>query len=198
MREIFRYTVAAATAALLTGALGAAQAQDAQQAAKTVKLDADRTFLMTAGEGGHAEVVLARLAAKKAANDEVKKLAQTLERDHSAGNEELKSLATAKNVIVSTTLDPEHQQLHDRLEKLEGAGFDRAYATAMVDGHKKMITLYESASVSKDAAIKAYADKTLPRLRSHLKQAQQAQAAAGGATSTSGAPPANAPDASPK
>jgi putative membrane protein len=196
MREVFRYTLAAAIAALLAGA-PPARAQDAQQAAKTVKLDADRTFLMTAGDGGHAEVVLATLAAKKATNDEVKKLAQVLEKDHSTNNQELQSLATAKNVILSTTLDPEHQGLHDRLEKLEGASFDKAYTTAMVDGHKKMIGLYEGASVSKDAAIKAYAEKTLPTLQSHLKQAQQAQAAVG-AVSTSGSAPANSPGTTPK
>lgn len=198
MREMFRYTSAAVLALLLTGGLSARAQETQQQPGKTVKLDADRTFLMTAGQGGHAEVELARLAAKKAMNDDVKKLAQVLEKDHSANNEELKSLAAAKNVIVPTSLDAEHQQLHDRLEKLEGASFDKAYATAMVGGHKKMIALYEGASVSKDAAVKAYAEKTLPTLREHLKQSQQAQAAAGGATSTSGASPTSEPRTAPK
>jgi putative membrane protein len=198
MREMFRYTLAASLALLLTGGLSAAAQEAHQQAAKTVKLDADRTFLMTAGQGGHAEVALANLAAKKAMSTEVKKLVQVLEKDHSASNQELKSLSSAKNVIVPMTLDAEHQQLLDRLEKLEGASFDKAYATAMVDGHKKMIALYEGASVSKDAAIKAYAEKTLPTLRAHLQQSQQAQAAVGGATSTSGKTPGNAPDTTPR
>ena len=45
----------------------------------------------------------------------------------------------------------------------------------MVDGHKKMIALFEQASVSKDAQVKAFAEKTLPALREHLKHAQHAQ-----------------------
>jgi putative membrane protein len=197
MRETIRYTGAAAIAVMMTWAVPA-QAQDAQaQAAKTVKLDADRTFLMTAGQGGHAEVILAGLAAKKATSDDVKKLSQLIERDHSSNNKELKALADAKNVIVPTTLDAEHQQLYDRLEKLEGASFDQAYVAAMVDGHKKMITVFEQASVSKDPQIKAFAEKTLPALREHLKQSLQAQAVVGGATSTSGTKPTSTPSSTP-
>ncbi len=193
MREPIRYTVAAAIALLMTGGVSL-QGQAVQtQEPKTVKLDADRTFLMTAGQGGYAEVELAKLASKKAMSDEVKKLAQHIEKDHTANNQELKSLATAKNVILPTTLDMEHQQLYDGLDKLEGAAFDKAYTTAMVDGHRKMIALFEGASVSKDANVKAFAEKTLPTLREHLKVSQQAQAAVGGPTSTSGSAPAPAP-----
>ena len=203
MRDTIRYTLAAAIAISMTATtpvLG--QQPDTRtppqtDTQKTVKFDADRTFLMTAGQGGHAEVVLAALAVKKASNDEVKKLAQMLEKDHSANNQELKSLATSKGVVVATTLDAEHQQLHDRLEKLDGAAFDRAYSTAMVDGHKKMIALFEQASVSKDAQVKAFAEKTLPALREHLKHAQHAQSTIGGAISTSGAAPAS-PETVPK
>ncbi len=193
MRETIRYTVAAVIAVLMTGAVPV-RAQEAQDA-KTVKLDADRTFLMTAAQGANAEVVLASLAAGKAASDHVKRLAPLIERDHLANNKELKALTDAKNIIVPTTLDAEHQQLFDRLDKLEGASFDRAYVAAMVDGHKKMIALFEQASVSKDPQIKAYAEKTLPALREHLKQSQQAQATVGGATSTSGTSPSSTPPA---
>jgi putative membrane protein len=195
MRDTFRYTLAAAIAALMAAAAPVrGQQPDTRtpppmDTQKTIKFDADKTFLMTAGQGGHAEVILANLAIKKASNDEVKKLAQMLERDHSAANKDLIALATSKGVVVSTVLDAEHQQLHDRLAKLDGAAFDRAYSTAMVDGHKKMIGLFEQASVSKDAEVKAFAEKTLPRLREHLKQSQHAQSTTGGAASTSGAMP---------
>ena len=203
MHDTIRYTLAAAIAMLMASAAPVrGQQPDTRTPAqtdtqKTVKFDADRTFLMTAGQGGYAEVVLAELAIKKAGNDEVKKLAQMLERDHTANNQELRSLATTKGVVVATTLDAEHQGLHNRLEKLDGAAFDRAYSTAMVDGHKKMIALFEQASVSKDAQVKAFAEKTLPALREHLKHAQHAQSTTGGATSTSGAVPPS-PETAPK
>jgi putative membrane protein len=203
MGDTIRYTLAAAIATLMaTAAPVRGQQPDTRtpppmDTQKTMKFDADRTFLMTAGQGGHAEVVLANLAMKKASNDEVKKLAQLLEKDHTANNRELVSLAASKGVVVATLLDAEHQQLHDRLAKLDGAAFDRAYSTAMVDGHKKMIALFEQASVSKDAQVKAFAEKTLPALREHLKHAQHAQSTTGGGTSTSGSAPAR-PETAPK
>ena len=83
------------------------------------------------------------------------------------------------------------------MEKLEGASFDKAYVAAMVDGHKKMITVFEQASVSKDPQIKAFAEKTLPALREHLKQSLQAQAVVGAATSTSGTKPSDMPKTTP-
>jgi putative membrane protein len=192
MRDTIRYTWAAIVLLAMTGA---ASAQG--QPVKVVKFDADRTFLMTAGQSGVAEVMLANLATKKAASDEVRKLAQMLEKDHTATNQELKSLATAKAVVLATTPDAEHQQLYNRLEALDGAAFDRAYASAMVDAHKKSITLFEQASVSKDAEVKAFAEKKLPTLREHLKHAQHAQTTVGGASSTSGTVPPK-PQAPPK
>ncbi len=188
MRLTIRSTFAGAIALLMAATVSAQGQQTQAQAQNTTLTSSDRTFLMTAGQGGHAEVMLAEMAQKKGTNDQVKALAQRLDKDHSANNQELKTVASAKGVTVPMTLDKEHQQLHDRLEKLEGASFDREYATAMVGGHKKMIALYEQAASSKDAQVKAYAEKTLPTLQEHLKMAQQAQAAVGGATSTSGTP----------
>jgi hypothetical protein len=60
-----------------------------------------------------------------------------------------------------------------------------------------MIALFEQASVSRDAQVKAFAEKTLPALREHLKHAQHAQSTIGGPTSTSGAAPPS-PEPAPK
>jgi len=199
MRDTIRYTTAAAIALLMTVALSAqGQPTEKPHAAGSTLAATDRTFLMTAGQGGHAEVELANLATKKASNAEVKTLAQQLARDHSANNKELKSLAAAKHVNVPDSMDAEHRQLETRLQKLSGASFDKDYTTAMVDGHKKMIALFEEAANSSDAQIKAFADKTLPTLREHLTHAQKAQAAVGGSTSTSGTENPPAPTSAPK
>jgi putative membrane protein len=199
MREGIRYIVAVSIALLMTAALSAQGQQTqqpstagaSQQQSKGESLSStDRNFLMTAGQGGHAEVMLAELAQKKAMNSEVKSLAARLEKDHSANNKELESLASSKGVMLSKDLDAEHKQAQSRLEKLEGAAFDKAYASEMVYGHKKMIALYEQASKSKDAQIRAYADKTLPTLKEHLSEAQKAATAVGVMSTTSGTKPA--------
>jgi putative membrane protein len=199
MRERIRYIVALSIAVLLTAALSA-QGQQTQKPSTSTDTHqpssqqtkggslsgTDRNFLMTAGHGGHAEVMLAQMAETKAMNADVKSLAERLEKDHSANNKELETLASSKGVTVPMEMDAQHKQVQARLEKLDGAAFDKAYASEMVNGHKKMIALFEQASKSKDADIHGFAEKTLPTLKEHLSLAQKAVAAAGGTSSTSG------------
>jgi putative membrane protein len=65
------------------------------------------------------------------------------------------------------------------LDKLQAAAdVDRAYMTHMVADHKKDIAEFErEASSGQDADLKAFAAKTLPTLREHLKLATSAEAA---------------------
>jgi putative membrane protein len=102
--------------------------------------------------------------------------------DHGKAQEELKGLADSKQVTLPTDLDPKHRQLRDRLAKLKGADFDRAYANEMVSEHKKDVAEFKrEAKSAKDPDVKNWAGKTLPTLEDHLKQAQDMQAAVKGA-----------------
>jgi hypothetical protein len=77
---------------------------------------------------------------------------------------------------------------YDRMSKLSGAQFDKAFATHMVSDHKKDIKEYEKAAKKKDAA-GSYATETLPPLRKHLDTAQSLTGAEKTAN-PSGNPPA--------
>jgi putative membrane protein len=58
-----------------------------------------------------------------------------------------------------------------------GAAFDRAFIEAQIKAHQEAIALFEKqANGIGDADIKAFAQKQLPALRNHLKQAQDLQA----------------------
>jgi putative membrane protein len=58
-----------------------------------------------------------------------------------------------------------------------GAAFDRGFLEAQVKAHQDAIALFEQqANGSGDADLKAFAQKQLPGLRNHLKQAQDLQA----------------------
>ena len=57
--------------------------------------------------------------------------------DHGKANDELKSLAQNKNITLPTDLDAKDKALHDRLAKLSGAAFDRAYMQAMLTDHRR-------------------------------------------------------------
>ena len=58
-----------------------------------------------------------------------------------------------------------------------GAAFDRGFIDAQVKAHQDAITLFEQeANGGSDNDLKAFAQKQLPGLRNHLKQAQDLQA----------------------
>jgi hypothetical protein len=67
---------------------------------------------------------------------------------------ELATIAEQKHVTLSQDLGP-HAGLKSRLEKLQGAAFDRAYIAAMVEDHTKAVKAFETASKSSDADIKS-------------------------------------------
>ena len=50
--------------------------------------------------------------------------------DHSKANDELKALAAQKGEVLPTELDASHKALQDRLSKLSGDAFDKAYMAA--------------------------------------------------------------------
>jgi len=126
-------------------------------------------FLTEAAVGGMAEVELGRLASTKAQNAQVKSFAQMMITDHSKANDELKSLATKKNISLPTTLDAKHQSTVQRMQGLSGAEFDRAYVDDMVDDHEADVQEFEKqSSDNPDPDVKAFAAKTLPTLRKHL------------------------------
>jgi putative membrane protein len=141
---------------------------------------ADATFIREAAMDGMAEVEHGRLAETNAESADVKQFAQRMVTDHSKANDELKGLASQKNVTLPTALDQKHQAAHDRLAKLKGAAFDKAYMAHMVTAHQQAVSLFEKESKGgKDADAKAWAAKTLPTLQEHLKQAREVSAKAG-------------------
>ena len=140
----------------------------------------DKLFVTKAAEGGLAEVQLGQLAADHASSDEVKKFGQRMVTDHGKANDELKSLAQQKNITVPTELNAKDKALHDRLAKLSGAAFDRAYMQHMLADHRIDVNEFKRESTAgKDPDVKAWASKTLPTLEEHLKQAEDTTKAVG-------------------
>src|SRR5579871_3208590 len=56
----------------------------------------DKNFILAAAQGGLTEVKLGELAAEKGTRGDVKAFGQMMVKDHTANNEDLKTLATQK------------------------------------------------------------------------------------------------------
>ncbi|MBV9087493.1 MAG: DUF4142 domain-containing protein [Acidobacteria bacterium] len=135
---------------------------------------ADQNFVKKAAEGGMAEVELGTLAKDKASSSDVKQFAQRMVDDHTKANDQLKSIASQKGMTLPTDLDAKDKALKDRLSKLSGDQFDKAYMDNMVKDHSKDVSEFRKESASaKDPDIKSFASQTLPTLEEHLKMARE-------------------------
>ncbi len=136
----------------------------------------DIEFVLDAAKGGLAEVQLGKLATERGQSDEVKKFGQRMVDDHSKANDQLKSIAESKSIKLPQDLEGKDKALMQRLEKLNGAAFDRAYMTAMVTDHQKDVNEFKKeANSGRDSQVKSFAASTLPTLEEHLQQAKTAR-----------------------
>jgi putative membrane protein len=159
------------------------QPQAQQQKARTPLVASsgseDIEFVFDAAKGGMTEVEMGKLAAEHAKNDEVKKFAQRMVDDHSKAGDQLKSIAESKGIRLPQEIEAKDRAMINRLSKLNGAAFDRAYMQQMVADHVKDVNEFKKeASSGRDSQVKSFASTTLPTLEEHLQQAKQARQAA--------------------
>ncbi|HZP25064.1 MAG TPA: DUF4142 domain-containing protein [Terriglobales bacterium] len=144
----------------------------------------DHDFMTKAAQGGMAEVQLGQLAQQNAQSAEVKAFGERMVRDHSKANDELKQVATQEGVALPTSLDAKDQATIERLQKLHGAAFDKAYMRDMVTDHRKDIAEFKHESkTGNNQAVKDWASKTLPTLESHLREAEKVAPTVGATSS---------------
>jgi putative membrane protein len=135
---------------------------------------ADLQFVAVAAGSGMYEVDVSRVAISRASDPQVKAYAQMLLDHHTANNGELIALVNAKGHRVAPGLPPSLQQKVTTLSGLSGPAFDREFVrTSGVQDHRATIAAFEQGrTMVADRDLRAYIDKTLPVLRSHLQNAQ--------------------------
>lgn len=124
------------------------------------------------------EVEAGRIAAERSGNPAIKRIGQMMVTDHSKAGDELKPIATAAGLTVPTALDQRHQGLIDNLRGATDQDFDRVYLQQQEAAHNETAALLETYSrVGGNDALKGWAAKTLPVVRSHREMVDQADEA---------------------
>ena len=166
-------------AAAAAGALVLASATAAAETAASKS--ADTKFAMEAAKGGLMEVEMGRMAADHATNPDVKAFGQRMVTDHTKANDELKTLASQKGITLPTSIDAAAKAKMDKMSRMSGDAFDKAYMDDMLKDHKHDVAEFrKEANGGKDADIKGFAGKTLPTLEEHLKMAEDTHAKVSG------------------
>ena len=124
------------------------------------------------------------------ADADTKPFAEMMVKDHKGTSNELKELVQSRKVSAElpSALDAEHQKKLDDLKKLGGRDLDRQYDRMQLEAHREAVTLFTRYSETGDnPELKAWAGKTLPRLKEHLAMAQKLDQ--GGPAATVGSAP---------
>jgi putative membrane protein len=134
---------------------------------------ADESFMMSAAQAGMVEVKLGEIAAKKATQPNIKEFGAMMVSDHSKANKELQAIAAKNSVNLPTKLDATLKSKVDKISKLSGDQFDKAYVSEMVKDHEKVAAEFEKASkTAQNPELKSFAATTLPIIKAHLKHAK--------------------------
>jgi len=136
---------------------------------------ADQDFIEAAAHAGNAEIEASRLALEKAGSPDVKAFAQKMIDDHTKVAGELKTLAGAKGVTPPDGPSLVQTAKIKALGMLDGDSFDKMYASQIaVSAHEDAVELFRKhAQEGEDAELKAFAQKTLPSLESHLQMGRE-------------------------
>jgi putative membrane protein len=123
-------------------------------------------------ESNQKEIQAGKVAQEKGQSKGVKDFGKMLVNDHTALDKKVTTLAKQMKIELPAT-PPRDSALED-VQKKSGADFDRAFAQAMLDDHKKDVDMARDAmDNTKDAKLKKLLAATVPKLEMHRDMAQK-------------------------
>lgn len=126
-------------------------------------------FITQAALGNLKEIQAAKLALKKGSKARVKAFANKMIKDHTKATVDMKKVLLPKKFIVASP-SLAAAAPGGMLTRTTGAKFDTNYISMMMQDHVKTIRLFQNAADKvQDPDLKAFAVKTLPVLKEHLK-----------------------------
>ncbi|HML15938.1 MAG TPA: DUF4142 domain-containing protein [Bryobacteraceae bacterium] len=129
----------------------------------------DKKFLKEAALDGMTEIELGKIAGEKASNLQVKQFAQRMIEEYTAAHGTILRIASDEMVAVPKTIDSKHKARVDRLAKLSGAEFDRAYVQDETKQRHQDLKEFTGASQGgNDPNLKNFATSTLPAIEDHI------------------------------
>jgi putative membrane protein len=151
----------------------AKQNASASQPAGREMTAADKAFIKNAAEGGMAEVEMGKLAQQQAANSAVKDFGKRMVADHGKADEQLRSIASRANIAWPSGLSRATKTEQEKLAKLHGPAFDKAYMNEMLKDHRAdSLAFQREIDSTRNSDVKEFASNTLVVIKDHLRLAE--------------------------
>ncbi len=124
------------------------------------------SFVKVVTSSNAFEIESSKLAEQKAKDADVKEFAVAMIKDHTMAAEEMKKAAKLDDVPAK--LSPKHAAMLDLLKGASEQDFQSLYIGMQTTAHMEAVTLFATyAKGGDDEAVKAFAAKTLPKLKMH-------------------------------
>lgn len=132
----------------------------------------DKTFLLEMADARMMDWAEGNLAVEKGTTQKYKRYGQRMMRDQSKLMEELKAIASAKNIALPEEISEEKAEGLNHLKQSEGETFNRRFRRMIIKDHKRDIDEFTKAAESADQEISAFAKRHLSLLDEHLELAR--------------------------
>jgi putative membrane protein len=137
----------------------------ADTAAPAMSVD-KASFVKVVTSSNEFEIESSKLAEQKAKDADVKTFAKKMISDHTEAAEGLKK--AAKLGDAAPVLSPKHAAMLELLKGATDQEFEPLYIDMQTSAHMEAVTLFATyAKGGDDAAVEAFAKKTLPKLEMH-------------------------------
>ncbi len=129
----------------------------------------DKRFTRDVARRDLVNTELAKLASQKSSSDKVKQFGQRILSDHPAISEQVKHVASGENIKIPAKVDLSHNSRYDKLSKLSGGEFDRAYLKDQTQTLRaELRDLKAEIDTGKISSVKQLASDILPILKQQL------------------------------
>jgi putative membrane protein len=133
----------------------------------------DAAFMKMAAEADMLCAHLGQMAQSSASNTAVKDLGKKLVQDHTMNYQELTELASKTGETIPKAIEKRDDREITTLGHDKGKMFDHAFLSHEVADHEKLAKAFkEEAAHGQNPDIKAFANKSLPTIESHLHEAE--------------------------
>lgn len=139
---------------------------------------ADQIFATNLTLQDMTSIELGKLVAKQSSNDAVKKYATQVITNNGKMIERLKRIASRGQISIPGALDTRHQGRVDKLAKLSGDEFDKAFAHDQVQSVERNLKSFEQEIQNgADPNLKTLATRSTPGLQKQLQDAKDMEKA---------------------
>jgi putative membrane protein len=149
-----------------------------QTASADVKADAK--FIREVAADNMLEIQMAQLAEQKAQSSSVKQFAERIISDHQRMQSDWTSMASGSGYSFKPGIGKNHRSKLNKLQKLSGREFDRAFITQVVQDRKDYIDYFEKEGrAAHSAQVRQLVNRDVATLRTHFTQGKRIGAQVG-------------------